>query len=223
MIMRELRKTVVRGAEKETETDYGDYEKVGGVYVPMSEESGPRNSPRHRRRRLSGTRPRPTLPSQRTSSPFRTRRRLRQERPDEAAVGLLGACVLSVAAASPALDSATVSGIGARNIGSAAMSGRIAAVAGGSRRTARSRCSSAPPRGRLEVGRRRHHVQVRLSTSRASSRLARSRSTLGPEGRLGRHRRELDAQLGLGPGTASGARATAARLGRTWGCRNRSA
>ena len=45
MIMRELRKTVVRGAEKETETDYGDYEKVGGVYVPMSEESGPRNSP----------------------------------------------------------------------------------------------------------------------------------------------------------------------------------
>ena len=48
----------------------------------------------------------------------------------KAAVGLLGACVLSVAAASPALDSATVSGIGARNIGSAAMSGRIAAVAG---------------------------------------------------------------------------------------------
>ncbi len=45
MIMRELRKTVVRGAEKETETDYGDYEKVGGVYVPMSEESGSRNSP----------------------------------------------------------------------------------------------------------------------------------------------------------------------------------
>ena len=36
---------MVRGAEQEVETDYGDYEKVGGVYVPMSEESGPRNSP----------------------------------------------------------------------------------------------------------------------------------------------------------------------------------
>jgi outer membrane lipoprotein-sorting protein len=44
MVMRDLQKTVVRGAEQETETDYGDYEKVGGVYVPMSEESGPRNS-----------------------------------------------------------------------------------------------------------------------------------------------------------------------------------
>lgn len=45
MVLRDLRKTTVRGAEQETETDYGDYEKVGGVYVPMSEESGPRNSP----------------------------------------------------------------------------------------------------------------------------------------------------------------------------------
>ena len=45
MVIRDLRKTVVRGAEQETETDYGDYEKVSGVYIPMSEESGPRNSP----------------------------------------------------------------------------------------------------------------------------------------------------------------------------------
>jgi outer membrane lipoprotein-sorting protein len=45
MVMRELRRTVARGAEQETETDYSDYERVAGVYVPMSEESGPRNSP----------------------------------------------------------------------------------------------------------------------------------------------------------------------------------
>ncbi len=45
MVIRDLQTTTVRGAEQETETDYGDYEKVGGVYVPMSEESGPRNSP----------------------------------------------------------------------------------------------------------------------------------------------------------------------------------
>ena len=45
MVMRDVRTTTVRGAEQEVETDYGDYEKVGGVFVPMSEESGPRNSP----------------------------------------------------------------------------------------------------------------------------------------------------------------------------------
>jgi len=45
MVIRDLQTLAVRGAEQEVETDYGDYEKVGGVYVPMSEESGPRNSP----------------------------------------------------------------------------------------------------------------------------------------------------------------------------------
>ncbi|HTS02439.1 MAG TPA: hypothetical protein VMN04_07945 [Thermoanaerobaculia bacterium] len=45
MVIRDLATSTVRGAEQETETDYGDYEKAGGVYVPMSEESGPRNSP----------------------------------------------------------------------------------------------------------------------------------------------------------------------------------
>ncbi len=45
MVIRDLQTSTVRGAEQVTETDYGDYERVGGVYVPMSEESGPRNSP----------------------------------------------------------------------------------------------------------------------------------------------------------------------------------
>jgi hypothetical protein len=45
MVIRDLQTLVVRGAEQQVETDYGDYEKVGGVYVPMSEESGRRNSP----------------------------------------------------------------------------------------------------------------------------------------------------------------------------------
>jgi hypothetical protein len=45
MVVRDLQTRAVRGAEQEVETDYGDYEKAGGVFVPMSEESGPRNSP----------------------------------------------------------------------------------------------------------------------------------------------------------------------------------
>jgi hypothetical protein len=44
MVIRDLQTLTVRGAEQQVETDYGDYEKAGGVYVPMSEESGPRNS-----------------------------------------------------------------------------------------------------------------------------------------------------------------------------------
>ena len=45
MVIRDLQKNMVRGAEQEIETDYGDYEKVGGLYVAMSEESGPVGSP----------------------------------------------------------------------------------------------------------------------------------------------------------------------------------
>jgi hypothetical protein len=45
MVIRDLQTTTVRGAEQQVETDYGDYEKAGGVFVPMSEESGPPNSP----------------------------------------------------------------------------------------------------------------------------------------------------------------------------------
>ena len=47
-----------------------------------------------------------------------------------AAALLLLASSLAASAAPPAVDSGTISGLGARNIGSAAMSGRIAAVAG---------------------------------------------------------------------------------------------
>lgn len=44
MIIRDVQKQLVRGAEQETETDYGEYEKAGGVYVPMAEDTGPKNS-----------------------------------------------------------------------------------------------------------------------------------------------------------------------------------
>lgn len=41
MIIRDVQKREVRGAETLTETDYGEYEKVQGVWVPMTEASGP--------------------------------------------------------------------------------------------------------------------------------------------------------------------------------------
>ena len=39
-----LERRTIRGAEKETETDLGDYERVGGVYFPFSITTGPKDS-----------------------------------------------------------------------------------------------------------------------------------------------------------------------------------
>jgi hypothetical protein len=39
-----LERRTIRGAEKETETDLGDYERVGGVYFPFSITTGPKDA-----------------------------------------------------------------------------------------------------------------------------------------------------------------------------------
>jgi hypothetical protein len=44
MIIRDVQKREIRGAEEVTETDYGEYERVAGVWVPMTEASGPKGS-----------------------------------------------------------------------------------------------------------------------------------------------------------------------------------
>ncbi len=40
--IRHITQTTVRGVRQEQETDLGDYERVGGVYMPYSIESGPK-------------------------------------------------------------------------------------------------------------------------------------------------------------------------------------
>ena len=40
-----LERRTIRGAEKETETDLGDYEKVDGVYFPFAITTGPKDAP----------------------------------------------------------------------------------------------------------------------------------------------------------------------------------
>jgi len=44
MVIRELDRQTIRGAEQLSETDYGEYERVAGVYVPMTEEQGPKDA-----------------------------------------------------------------------------------------------------------------------------------------------------------------------------------
>jgi hypothetical protein len=44
MVIRDVQKRDVRGSEQIAETDYGDYERVDGVWVPMTEASGPKGA-----------------------------------------------------------------------------------------------------------------------------------------------------------------------------------
>jgi len=52
MVIRVLERHTIRGAEDTTETDLGEYQQVGGVWVPMSEESGPKGSDSTQRQKL---------------------------------------------------------------------------------------------------------------------------------------------------------------------------
>ena len=118
---------------------------------------------------------------------------------------------------------APISGLGARNIGSAAMSGRIAAVAACNEGGKTTLYVGAASRRRVEVARRRHDVQAGVrQAARAVDRRDRDRSdaTRRPCGSApasrGRATRSRSA-------TASTSPPTAARPGRTWACPSPSA
>ena len=123
----------------------------------------------------------------------------------------------AAAASGPSqVDSETISGLGARNIGSAAMSGRVAAIDAvhdGKRLTV---YVGAASRRRLEVGQRRHHLQAGLRQAAGAVDRRHHDRSHEPEDRLGRHRRGLDAQQPSRSATASTSRPTAATPGRTW-------
>lgn len=50
LVIRVVTKQTLRGAEQQSVTDYGDYEKIEGVYFPLEMESGPKNQPSVRQR-----------------------------------------------------------------------------------------------------------------------------------------------------------------------------
>ena len=52
MVIRVLERQTVRGAEQMVETDLGEYQQVAGVWVPMSEEQGPKDSDSTQRQKL---------------------------------------------------------------------------------------------------------------------------------------------------------------------------
>ena len=150
-------KRTVRGAERWFEAELGDYKEVQGVLFPFSmrdrregklecrqaavrvgsyhgepaaRRSTGSGSPRRERRSC-----RPT-PRRQNGTAGRVRRRFPRPR---ASVALMRLATMSAT-----VDSETISGLGARNIGSAAMSGRVDVDRGGARGRIVSPCTSAP-------------------------------------------------------------------------------
>jgi photosystem II stability/assembly factor-like uncharacterized protein len=129
----EVRITTVhkrRGVERITETDYGSYHQVGGVWLPFAIESGSQGGPRNNRILVE----RAELNVAAEDSWFRfppgkTRPTsvIAAGPPDNKAIASVIAPVAPSERAT--LDGGMLSGLGARNIGSATMSGRIAALA----------------------------------------------------------------------------------------------
>ena len=130
---------------------------------------------------------------------------------------------LKGAAAAPLIDRGVISGLNARNIGSAAMSGRIAAIAAHGRRRQDHALRRRGQRRRLEVARTAAPPSSPCSTSSRCSPSAPSRSirrTRRPSGWAPASRGRATASRSA---TASTSRPTAARPGPTWACPNPSA
>jgi photosystem II stability/assembly factor-like uncharacterized protein/outer membrane lipoprotein-sorting protein len=122
----------VRGAERIVEADLGSYEQVGGVWFPFSIESGRKGAPRNSR-----------VTIERAEVNVEVDDGLFKFPPAGTPIGRAipeakAAPAPSVSAArppapsgarAPVLDSGVLSGLSARNIGSATMSGRVSAVA----------------------------------------------------------------------------------------------
>ncbi len=126
--LRVVHETYVRGVQRSNETDLGDYQQVAGVWLPFSMESGKKGAPRSSL--VAIERIEANVPVDEATFAFPAA--------GTKVAGVLaagppepGGAAVAVPAptGAPVLDSGVISGLGARNIGSAAMSGRIAAVA----------------------------------------------------------------------------------------------
>jgi photosystem II stability/assembly factor-like uncharacterized protein len=116
----------VRGSEEIGETDLGGYQQVAGVWIPFSVESGEQGGRRNFRVTVERAEVNVSVDDNWFKLP----------QPPVARAIVAGPADKVAPVASPPtksgpaiVDGGTISGVGARNIGSAAMSGRIAAVA----------------------------------------------------------------------------------------------
>ena len=125
--IRRLTQRTVRGSEQVIETDFGSYTQVNGVWIPGSIESGRKGGPRNARFALESVEA--NGPADDALFHFPLAKPQRELTPPEHPAPLTAPAPAAAAGVAPVLDSGVISGLGARNIGSATMSGRIAAIA----------------------------------------------------------------------------------------------
>jgi photosystem II stability/assembly factor-like uncharacterized protein len=135
-------KRTVRGAERDFEVILGDYKEVNGWYMPFAFEIGARGSSSADKAKYVWDRieANPEIPDSLFEMPVpgatvatdvpQPAKTAEPARPAKKPVPAGTVNAPATALTSVKVDSETFAGLGARNIGSAAMSGRIAAVAG---------------------------------------------------------------------------------------------
>jgi photosystem II stability/assembly factor-like uncharacterized protein len=136
-------KRTVRGAESTFEVELGDYKEVQGMLFPFAFAIGAKGSSSANKQQYAWERitVNVNLDDQRFTKPVAGEKLIPASDPAATRSGTLGTIPSSVPSSTPAssglrplpptsglVDSETTSGLGARNIGSAAMSGRVAAL-----------------------------------------------------------------------------------------------
>jgi hypothetical protein len=128
--IRQTKESHVRGAEHVQETDVGAYARVAGVWMPFESDSGGKGEPKTAHFHITRVEVNVDAPDSLFSFPpagTRVTKAIVEGPPSAAASSATGA--VPMPPPHTVLDSGALSGLGARNIGSAAMSGRVAAVA----------------------------------------------------------------------------------------------
>ncbi len=124
------RHAFIRGAEQVTVSDLGDYEQVAGVWMPFASDSGGKGRPRNAHWKVERVEVNVPVDDAIFGFPAAGAKVLRVLVPGPATSAPASTPAPPVVATSPTFDGGVVSGLRARNIGSATMSGRISAVAG---------------------------------------------------------------------------------------------
>ena len=124
---------IVRGAEREFEVELGDYKDVNGVLFPFAFAIGGKGSPSSQKQQYAwhAIQTNVALDDRRFARPSAGEPTVSGWTPAPASTARGTRAAMRPATNDPraiVVDSNTISGLGARNIGSAAMSGRIAAL-----------------------------------------------------------------------------------------------
>ncbi len=128
----EIRTTMerkIRGTERVSETDIGNYEQVQGTWIPLATESGRKGRPRSSRITFARAEANVELDDALFKFPAAGAKVARALVPGAASAAPPSVARPPAAARPAVIDAGILSGLGVRNVGSAQISGRVSSVA----------------------------------------------------------------------------------------------